>query len=142
MNINNKILLSCLFFPSVILAVANISPYSAAAQSQNDGLLSTLKNGLWQFREPARGNNIVDAICVGDITKMVKIKNKDDICTLKMLRKQGNSVTYDYVCSGKGKGRTTIRKETSGLVQIASQGIANGELFDFKLEARHAGQCR
>lgn len=133
-----KIIFPLVFGAFVVMGSLNLA---APAQSQNSNLLSSLKNGLWQFKEPARGNNIVDAICVGDVTKFVKIKNKDDVCTLKVLRSQGNSVTYDYSCNGKGKGRTIIRKETNGLVQIHSQGIANGELFDFKLEARYAGRC-
>lgn len=134
-----KIIFPLVFGAFVVMGSLNLA---VPAQSQNSNLLSSLKNGLWQFKEPARGNDIVDAICVGDVTKFVKIKNKDDVCTLKVLRSQGNSVTYDYSCNGKGKGRTIIRKETNGLVQIHSQGIANGELFDFKLEARYAGRCR
>lgn len=127
---------------TALVGVTNIAaPIQAQAQAQDSQLLSTLKTGLWQFTEPAKGPNVVDAICIGDVTKMVKIKNKDDVCTLKMLASTPNSVTYDYRCAGKGQGRTTIRKETSGLVQIASQGITDGQLFNFTLEARHAGRC-
>ncbi len=139
--IKNKII-----FPSIVVLSLLIGTFTVAfpngAQAQDSNILSSLKSGLWQFREKARGNDIVDAICVGDVNKMIKIKNKDDSCTFKMLSQSGNSVTYDYSCAGKGKGRTTIRKETNGLVQIASQGITDGQLFDFKLEARHAGSCR
>lgn len=139
--INNKMIFSSVCAVIFLLGAVTIaSPYTVKAQDSN--LLSSLKSGLWQFREKARGNDIVDAICVGDVSKMIKIKNKNDSCTFKMLTQSGNSVTYDYNCVGKGKGRTTIRKETSGLVQISSQGITEGQLFDFKLEARHAGSCR
>lgn len=139
--IKNKIIFPSIITLSLIIgALTMVMPNNIKAQNSN--LLSSLKSGLWQFREKARGNNIVDAICVGDVSKMIKIKNKNDSCTFKMLSQSGNSVTYDYNCAGKGKGRTTIRKETSGLVQISSQGITDGQLFDFKLEARHAGSCR
>ncbi len=135
-----------IMFPSIIMASLLVGALTIAtphaAQAQDSNLLSSLKSGLWQFREKERSDDIVDAICVGDINKMIKIKNKNDSCTFKMLSESGNSVTYDYNCAGKGKGRTTIRKETSGLVQISSQGITDGQLFDFKLEARHAGNCR
>lgn len=139
--IKNKIIVSSIVAIALSMGAVNmLLPYSAQAQDSN--LLSTLKSGLWQFREKARGNDIVDAICVGDVSKMIKIKNKNDSCTIKMLTQSRNSATYDYNCEGKGKGRTTIRKETNGLVQISSQGITDGQLFDFKLEARHAGSCR
>lgn len=144
MKNNYKIFFSSAFAVCALLVSVNMATpaQSQNAPSSDANLLSSLKNGLWQFKEPARGNGVVDAICVGDVTKFVKIKNKNDVCTLKMLRSEANSVTYDYSCSGKGKGRTMIRKETNGLVQIHSQGIANGELFDFKLEARHTGSCK
>ena len=138
--IKNKIMFSSIIAVTFLMgALTIVSP--KAVQAQDSNILSSLKSGLWQFREKARGNDIIDAICVGDVKKMIKIKNKGDRCTFKMLSRSGNSVTYDYNCAGKGKGRTTIRKETSELVQISSQGITDGQLFDFRLEARHAGSC-
>ncbi len=137
---------SKIIFPSIGMLALLIGTFTVAlpssVQAQNSNILSSLKSGLWQFREKARGNDIVDAICIGDVNKMIKIKNKNDRCTIKMLSQSGNSATYEYSCVGKGKGRTIIRKETSGLVQISSQGITDGQLFDFKLEARHAGSCQ
>jgi hypothetical protein len=43
---------------------------------------------------------------------------------------------------GQGYGRTQIRRETDGLVQIDSQGIVNGLPFAFSAEGRRTGDCR
>jgi len=50
-------------------------------------------------------------------------------------------VTVQYTCKGNGYGRTNIRREESGLVQIRSQGIFNGTPFNIEGEARRAGRC-
>ena len=46
-----------------------------------------------------------------------------------------------YTCRGKGYGRTQIRRESNRLVQIDSQGIADGLPFSFSAEARRVGDC-
>ncbi len=122
-----------------IMFLLPIAPSNAQEDSQ---FLSTLQNGLWQFSDRSKGNEVVDAICVGNVARMIQIKHKNDSCTLKMIGNSLDTVTYDYSCGGKGKGRTTIRKETNQLVQIRSQGVRAGQLFNFKLEARHAGACQ
>jgi len=52
-----------------------------------------------------------------------------------------SEVTVQYTCRGQGYGRTSIRRETSRLVQIQSQGIRNGLPFEFSAEARRVGDC-
>jgi len=141
MKSNIKFIFSTFIIAAIMSSTISLAT-SVKAQSQDKSLLSSLKSGLWKFRDRARGNELVDAICVGDVKRIVQIKNKDDICTHKMLRSSNNTVTYKYICNGKGNGTTTIRKETNGLVQIESQGITDGQLFNFKLEARHSGSCR
>lgn len=127
---------------TTLVGSAFILAAPSTAQQRDSDLLSSLMPGLWQFRDKSRNSELVDAICIGDINRMVQIKNKNDSCTRKMIGSSGNSVTYDYICDGKGKGRTTIRKETSKLVQVHSQGISGGQFFNFQLEARHSGSCR
>jgi hypothetical protein len=51
-------------------------------------------------------------------------------------------VTVHYTCPGAGYGRTQIRLESAQLVQVDSQGIAQGFPFDFTAEARRVGSCR
>ena len=40
-----------------------------------------------------------------------------------------------YTCPGAGHGRTSIRSETNRLVQIDTQGIADGKPFSQAIEA-------
>ena len=42
---------------------------------------------------------------------------------------------------GRGYGRTSIRLETDRLVQIRTQGIADGLPFEYSAEARRVGDC-
>jgi len=50
-------------------------------------------------------------------------------------------VTVQYTCRGLGYGRTAIRRESSRLVQVQSQGIAEGLPFEISGEARRIGDC-
>jgi hypothetical protein len=52
-----------------------------------------------------------------------------------------HSVTVSYVCPGMGRGRTLLRVETPRLVQIDSQGLANGAPFALRAVARKVGPC-
>ena len=58
-----------------------------------------------------------------------------------MVQDNNSEVIVQYTCRGKGYGRTHIRRETSRLVQIDSQGIAGGLPFEFSAEARRVGDC-
>ena len=58
-----------------------------------------------------------------------------------MIEDGANAVTVQYTCQGSGYGRTQIKRETSRLVQIESQGIAGGLPFEFTAEARRVGDC-
>ena len=50
------------------------------------------------------------------------------------------SITYD--CAAAGNGRTDLRVETARLIQISSQGVADGAPFVFVAEGRRIGACR
>ena len=53
-----------------------------------------------------------------------------------------NEVIVQYTCRGNGYGRTRIRRETTALVQVESQGVAGGMPFNVIGEARKVGACR
>ena len=59
-----------------------------------------------------------------------------------MVEDAAGEVTVQYSCPGDGYGRTNIRRESGSLVQIESQGIADGRPFQFTAEARRTGACR
>ena len=62
-------------------------------------------------------------------------------CNRFVVEDADRNVTVQYTCRGNGYGRTHIRKESPSLVQIDSQGIADGKPFQFTAEARQTGRC-
>ena len=52
-----------------------------------------------------------------------------------------SDVTVQYTCPGRGFGRTHIRRETRRLVQIDTQGVAEGLPFSASIEGRRVGDC-
>lgn len=72
---------------------------------------------------------------------MIQLRHSDVRCSHVVVTDEPAEVTVQYTCPGKGYGRTQIRQESRKLVQIHSQGIADGLPFSFSAEARHRGGC-
>lgn len=82
-----------------------------------------------------------EALCVPNGRRLIQLRHPDSSCDRLVVQDSPNEVTVQYTCRGHGYGRTHIRKETSRLVQIDSQGIADGLPFEFSAEARRVGDC-
>lgn len=128
---------------SVLLAAGTITAGSGLAQSAPLNLLDTLERGMWQFHAVGGGDTgtSVNKLCAENSSKLVQIQHYSNTCSQLVLRSTPNSVTINYNCKGAGQGTTTIRKETSKLIHIDSQGIKNGAPFAFNIEARMIGSC-
>ncbi|MFM5884253.1 MAG: DUF3617 domain-containing protein [Novosphingobium sp.] len=107
---------------------------------QTLGMLDGLDAGNWELR--IRGEAATpQRICVDHGRKLIQLRHQADMCDRFVVQDGANEVTVQYTCRGRGYGRTHIRRETSRLVQIDSQGIAKGLPFDFTAEARRIGDC-
>ena len=112
------------------VAIALIGAASAAHGVEKSGrdapsaqALRALDTGQWEVRE--RGEDAhARRICVSD------------------LRHGAKAVSITYDCAAAGNGRTDLRVETDRLVQIRSQGVADGAPFAFDAEARRLGPCK
>jgi hypothetical protein len=113
------------------------------AQPDTPNLLDSLGRGMWQFRAVGGGatGTEVNRLCVGDISKLAQVQHQGLNCQHYVVRSAPNSITISYSCRGQGQGLTVIRKETSKLVHIDSQGIRNNSPFSFSVEARNTGPC-
>jgi hypothetical protein len=110
------------------------------AQAPSLAMLDRLEKGSWQLRE--RGKDaVVQTVCVGDARRMIQVYHPGATCSRYVIEDTPNSVTVHYTCPGAGHGRTTIRSETNRLVQIDTQGIAEGRPFSQAIEARRTGGC-
>lgn len=116
---------------------------TALAQGGDRSLLESLERGLWQLRAIGGGPSgaAVNQICLGNSSRLVQIQHGAAACTQFVVRSAPNTVTVSYSCNGQGQGTTTIRKESSKLIQIQSQGIRNNAPFSFSVEGRKTGAC-
>ncbi|MCW0197479.1 hypothetical protein [Sphingopyxis sp.] len=132
-----------IFFPLFRTSVAALGLAVATAvpaQTPSLAMLDRLEKGSWQLRE--RGKDaVLQTMCLGDARRMIQIEHPRANCSRYIIEDTPNSVTVHYTCPGAGHGRTTIRSETNRLVQIDTQGIAEGRPFSQAIEARRTGGC-
>lgn len=111
----------------------------AAAQAPELAMLDRLDRGKWDLRVRTTGNN--RSICLRTGRELVQLKHLQGGCSQIVVQDDPNEVTVQYTCRGDGYGRTTIRREGNGLVQVRSQGIQGGTPFSLVGEARRTGSC-
>lgn len=111
----------------------------ASAQAPELAMLDNLTRGSWDLR--MRGDGASRSICVRNGRELIQLQHRQSGCARFVVQDDPNEVTVQYTCRGDGYGRTTIRREGNGLVQIRSQGIQGGTPFSVQGEARHVGPC-
>ncbi|BBB12021.1 hypothetical protein [Sphingopyxis sp. FD7] len=123
-----------------LMALGLAGAGAVPAQAPSLAMLDRLEKGSWQLRE--RGSNgVVQTMCLGDARRMIQIYHPRGTCSRYVIEDTPDAVTVHYTCPGAGHGRTTIRSETNRLVQIDTQGIAEGKPFSQAIEARRTGGC-
>lgn len=120
------------------VAAAMMAP--AFAHSPPLAMLKDLDSGSWTVR--FRDNGETRKICLRTGRELIQLRHRASGCGRYVVEDGANIVTVQYSCSGDGYGRTSVRRETSSLVQVESQGISNGKPFQFTAEARRTGSCR
>ena len=121
-----------------LFAVGVLAP--AAAQGPSLAMLGTLTDGQWEVR--FRDSSETRRVCLRSGQELIQLKHGETGCSRFVVEDGVDAVTVQYTCRGNGYGRTSIRRESAGLVQIESQGIAGGLPFEFSAEARRIGTCR
>lgn len=124
---------------AVASAAALVLALPAAAQGPELAMLDGLTKGGWSLR--IRDSGSEQRICLRDGRELIQIQHRQPGCSRFVVTDQADQVVVQYTCRGNGYGRTSIRRESPGLVQVQSQGIHNGTPFSFTAEARHAGAC-
>ncbi len=102
-------------------------------------MLDQLAAGQWELRN--RSGAVVQRICVARGRDLVQLRHPGRSCESYVVKDTAGEVEVQFTCRGHGYGRTLIRRETNRLVQIQSQGIADGLPFEFAVEARRIGDC-
>lgn len=102
-------------------------------------MLDQFEPGRWELR--FRDTPGVERICVRDGRGLIQLRHPQEQCERVIVADEPYEVTVQYTCRGRGYGRTHIRRETSRMAHIESQGIAEGLPFNFVAEARRVGEC-
>lgn len=102
-------------------------------------MLASLERGSWELRNRDDGSR--QHICLQTGRELIQLRHRQPGCEQFVVQDEPDQVTVQYTCKGNGYGRTSIRRETNGLVQIRSQGIHNGTPFAIEGEARKRGDC-
>lgn len=119
-------------------ALASATP--GVGQKRSMAMLDQVDGGNWELR--VRGAEAkVEKICIDGGRRLIQLRHQNLRCEQVTIADLPTEVTVQYSCGKQGYGRTHIRRETSGLLQIDSQGITNGFPFAFAAEARRAGDC-
>jgi hypothetical protein len=103
--------------------------------------LDGLEKGAWELRSHDPAGPIFN-ICLGDSRRLLQLHNLGQRCNYYVIEAKPDELTVTYICPGAGRGRTTLRVETRRLVQIHTQGVANGAPFADMIEGRRKGECR
>ena len=124
---------------SAILLLEGAGSDIATAQSNGLAMFAKLEKGEWtvRLRDSADGQKI----CVRSGEELIQLRHADENCSRFVVENEATEVTIQYTCAGNGYGRTNIRLETNSLVQVESQGIANGLPFEVVGEARRTSDC-
>ena len=122
------------------LAALAVVAAPAAGQRQSLVMLDRMEPGQWEL--VARdGSRARERVCLRDGRRLVQWRHPASACDRLIVEDSSTEVTVQYTCRGQGFGRTTIRMETSRLIQMQTQGIAGGLPFDYVAEGRYIGPC-
>ena len=127
------------------VSLVGLSSLAAAAPTQpavSPAIVATqqLQPGQWTLRTRG-GAPESRSLCIADVNSLFQIGHSGAQCTRFVVANQSRMATVQYRCAGAGQGRTTIRVETSRLVQIDTQGVADKRPFMRSYEARRTGEC-
>jgi hypothetical protein len=120
-----------------LIAALAVVPF--AVQAAELAMLDALSKGEWTLR--VRSDGSTQRICVRDGREFIQLRHKQRDCSRFVVRDGPEEVVVQYTCRGNGYGRTSIRRESNGLVQVESQGIIDGAPFAMSGEARLSGNC-
>jgi hypothetical protein len=113
---------------------------AGAAVAPGPKALQGLETGEWELRGRGEGAE-VRRLCVTDLRQLLQVRHGKAQCRSFIVSDAPHDLSVSYDCAAAGTGRTDLRVETSRLVQIRSQGVADGAPFAFAAEGRRIGAC-
>lgn len=124
-----------------MMAGGAIAAPTPAPSTPLPAALRSVETGEWELRGRGEGAE-THRICVSDVRQLLQTQHGRALCPSFVVSDSANALSVTYDCAAAGNGRSDIRIETPRLVQLRSQGIANGAPFAFSAEGRRVGACR
>ena len=128
---------------TALIGAASIAHTAPPAERRAPGAqaLRALQPGEWEVR--GRGEDAqTRRLCISDLRQLLQLRHGRALCPSFTVADTPHALSVTYDCAAAGNGRTDLRVETVRLVQIRSQGIADGAPFAFDAEGRRLGPCR
>lgn len=126
---------------AAVLCVTLGGAHSPAALTPAPKELATLEPGAWALKDRETGSD-VRRICLGDTRQLLQLRHRNNQCVRFVVTDAAGQVVVTNDCAAAGNERTDIRIETPRLIQVQSQGIADGAPFSAMYEGRRVGVCR
>lgn len=111
---------------------------AVAHRSSSQAVLAQIERGQWLLKERLGSER---KICFTAPTSFIQIGHGNAPCEQFVIGQDQHSATVSYMCTGHGKGRTTVTVETPRLVRIETQGVLDGAPFEQEYEGRKVGAC-
>lgn len=123
-------------------AIALMATYAPAVPAERPPLamLDQLQPGQWEVRDRDLSGGR-SRLCIESGRRLIQIRHMRETCRSFAVEDTAQAVTVHYTCPGNGYGQTSVRFENSQLVQLETQGIAQGVPFNVRAEARRIGSC-
>ena len=112
---------------------------SATAHSPDLALLNALQKGEWTLKQ--RGSESNKKVCLGNPEILLQIQHGKTACSHYVIQDTPKSLRVSYKCGSADHGVTTIKGESSGLIQLQTQGIKDNAPFSLSFEGRRTGGC-
>lgn len=128
-----------IMFSTLAASLGLVLGMPLTAQTGSGAMLANLEKGEWTVR--FRSGSPDRKICVRTGRELIKLAHTAADCTRFVVEDEASVVTVQYTCKGHGYGLTSVRRETSSLVQLESEGIADDLPFEITAEARRTGIC-
>lgn len=125
----------------VAVATMTMATWAGAAHAPELAALQRLRTGAWDLRQRDDPAAPPRRLCVQDQAQLLEIPHGGAACKRFVVKDAPMMTTVTFDCGAAGSARTDLRVETTGLVQIHSQGIADGAPFSLALEGRYVGAC-
>jgi hypothetical protein len=124
----------------LVVAAAAFTAPGLSAERPSLAMLDHLQPGQWEVRDrdPSGGRS---RLCIESGRRLIQIRHMREACRSFTVQDTADSVTVHYTCPGNGYGRTSVRYESTQLVQLETQGIAQGLPFNMRAEVRRVGAC-